>query len=345
VAGLAAGPLAADSGNSTLPTRVLGKTGERVSILAFGGGSRYLMYKAEDQALAAITRALDLGITYIDSADDYGSGHLSEQRIGKAIKGRRNGIFLVSKVTPRSGDEAKRAMELSLKALDVDHLDLLHIHQLADEDDLRTFPHLFREKREKSRAASRAARRPKKKPASARLPPKERTAIAAARTPSATRTARTAPRRRRRGASSRPTARRRNAERGEEGAAFSRQRLGVRRARPRGGDSERGKDGATRHSRSSGTYRRAGEMARAGGEEHERRRRSLLAVRRTVPQIRSANGTSGSEIHRGTPSVDARWAIVGNPSFRGDPIHPLVIRVGFIVGRDQALGMRAAELL
>src|ERR1019366_7694497 len=136
VAGLAAGPLAADSGNSTLPTRVLGKTGERVSILAFGGGSRYLMYKAEDQALAAITRALDLGVTYIDSADDYGSGHLSEQRIGKAIKGRRNGIFLVSKVTPRSGDEAKRAMELSLKALDVDHLDLLHIHQLADEDDL-----------------------------------------------------------------------------------------------------------------------------------------------------------------------------------------------------------------
>ena len=136
VAGLAAGPLAADSGNNTLPTRVLGKTGERVSILAFGGGSRYLMYKEEDQALAAITRALDLGVTYIDSADDYGSGHLSEQRIGKAIKGRRNGIFLVSKVTPRSGDEAKRAMELSLKALDVDRLDLLHIHQLADEDDL-----------------------------------------------------------------------------------------------------------------------------------------------------------------------------------------------------------------
>ena len=136
VAGLATGSLAADNGNTTLPTRVLGKTGARVSILAFGAGSRYLMYKAEDQALAAITRALDLGITYIDSADDYGSGHLSEQRIGKAIKGRRNGIFLVSKVTPRSGDEAKRAMELSLKALDVDHLDLLHIHQLADEDDL-----------------------------------------------------------------------------------------------------------------------------------------------------------------------------------------------------------------
>src|ERR1035441_4399029 len=95
VAGLATGSLAADNGNTTLPTRVLGKTGARVSILAFGGGSRYLMYKEEDQALAAITRALDLGITYIDSADDYGTGHLSEHRIGKAIKGRRNSIFLV----------------------------------------------------------------------------------------------------------------------------------------------------------------------------------------------------------------------------------------------------------
>ena len=105
LAGLAAGPLAADDGKTTLPTRVLGKTGESVSILGFGGGSRYyLAYKQEDQAFAAITRALDLGITYIDTADDYG-GHLSEQRIGKAIKGRRKGLFLVSKVTPRSGDE------------------------------------------------------------------------------------------------------------------------------------------------------------------------------------------------------------------------------------------------
>jgi hypothetical protein len=135
VAGLAASPLPADTGNTTMPTRVLGKTGVHVSILAMGGGSRFLSYKAEDQALAAIHRAIDLGITYFDSADDYG-GHLSEQRIGTAIKGRRDGVFLVSKVTPRSGDEAKRAMELTLKSLDVDHLDLLHIHQLGDEDDL-----------------------------------------------------------------------------------------------------------------------------------------------------------------------------------------------------------------
>jgi aryl-alcohol dehydrogenase-like predicted oxidoreductase len=119
-----------------MPTRLLGRTGARVSILAFGAGSRFLMYKAEDQALAAITRALDLGINYIDSADDYGRDHLSEQRVGKAIKGRRKDIFLVSKVSPRGGDEAQRSMELTLKSLNVDHLDLLHIHQLGGEDDL-----------------------------------------------------------------------------------------------------------------------------------------------------------------------------------------------------------------
>jgi len=51
---------------------VLGRTGARVSILAMGTGSRFLTYKEEDKAIEAVQRALDLGITYIDSADDYG---------------------------------------------------------------------------------------------------------------------------------------------------------------------------------------------------------------------------------------------------------------------------------
>src|SRR3954463_13970216 len=88
---------------NAIPTRTLGKTGARVSILALGGGSRYLMYKEEDAALEAATKALDAGITYIDSADDYGRDHLSERRIGKVLKGRRNGIFLAAKLTNRNG--------------------------------------------------------------------------------------------------------------------------------------------------------------------------------------------------------------------------------------------------
>ena len=134
VGSVAAASLA--SAAAPMPTRVLGKTGAKVSILAFGTGSRFLMYKEEDQALEALTKALDLGITYIDTADEYGKGHLAEQRVGKVLKGRRDGVFLATKVSPRDGDEAARSFEASLKALDLDHVDLLHIHALTTEDDL-----------------------------------------------------------------------------------------------------------------------------------------------------------------------------------------------------------------
>src|SRR4051812_1463161 len=69
---LAANSLSAAKGGSDMPTRVLGKTGVNVSILAFGSGSRYLSY-SDDDALVAVQRALDLGINYFDSADDYGN--------------------------------------------------------------------------------------------------------------------------------------------------------------------------------------------------------------------------------------------------------------------------------
>jgi uncharacterized protein len=135
-AGLTAATLAADPGKTTLPSRVLGKTGARVSILAFGTGSRFLQYKEEDKALEALTRALDQGITYIDTADEYGKGHLAEQRVGKVLKGRRDSVFLATKVSPRDGAEAAKSFEESLKALQVDRVDLLHIHALTDEEDL-----------------------------------------------------------------------------------------------------------------------------------------------------------------------------------------------------------------
>src|SRR6266446_10604558 len=135
--GLAAGVTnAAEIGKEhKLPTRVLGKTGARVSILAFGGGSRFLMYKDEDKALEAVNRALDLGITYMDTAYSYGNG-LSEERIGKVMKTRRKGIFVATKINKRPGDEAMQVLEGSLKRLQIDQFDLVHIHSLTDEDDL-----------------------------------------------------------------------------------------------------------------------------------------------------------------------------------------------------------------
>lgn len=119
-----------------MPVRILGRTGARVPAMAFGCGSRFLMYKQEDKALEAVNRAIDLGITYLDTAFGYGNGE-SETRIGKVMKTRRKEVWLATKVNKRSGDEAMRIIEGSLKRLQTDQVDLLHIHSLTDMDDLK----------------------------------------------------------------------------------------------------------------------------------------------------------------------------------------------------------------
>ena len=129
-------PQGAIGDEKSLPKRMLGKTGAHVSILAMGGGSRYLMYKKEEQALEALRKALDLGITYVDTSDDYGDNHLSERRIGKVIKDRKQKPFLATKLSNRDGRESARIVEESLAALQVQQVDLIHIHSLTSEEDL-----------------------------------------------------------------------------------------------------------------------------------------------------------------------------------------------------------------
>jgi uncharacterized protein len=134
----ALGSLAASAmvaADAPMPTRILGRTGARVSILAFGCGSRFLQYKDEAAAIAALNRALDQGITYVDTAYSYGDG-LSETRVGKVMATRRGQVWLTTKVQERSSDGAMRILEGSLKRLQTDHLDLIHIHGLTDENDL-----------------------------------------------------------------------------------------------------------------------------------------------------------------------------------------------------------------
>ncbi len=123
------------SASSKIPMRPLGKTGLNVSALAFGSGSRFMMYEQEDKALEALSKALDLGITYIDTAHNYGGGK-SEERIGKLMPQRRKDIVLATKIAARKGDDAMRQIELSLKRLQTDHLDVLHIHSLTSMEDL-----------------------------------------------------------------------------------------------------------------------------------------------------------------------------------------------------------------
>jgi uncharacterized protein len=118
-----------------LPSRTLGRTGAKVSILAFGCGSRFLMYEDEDKALAALNYAIDGGITYLDTAYAYGDGK-SETRVGKLMASRRKDVWLATKIPDRTRDTFMRRLEASLKRLQTDHVDLLHIHSLGKPDDL-----------------------------------------------------------------------------------------------------------------------------------------------------------------------------------------------------------------
>jgi uncharacterized protein len=120
---------------NALPTRTLGRTGAQVSILAFGCGSRFLMYQDEEEALAVLNHAIDQGITYLDTAYAYGDGK-SEARIGKVMATRRNDVWLATKIPDRTRDEFLRRLEGSLKRLQTDHVDLLHIHSLGRPEDL-----------------------------------------------------------------------------------------------------------------------------------------------------------------------------------------------------------------
>ncbi len=119
-----------------LPHRTLGRTGASVSILAMGCGSRFLMYPA-DQATAVLEKAVALGIDYLDTAEAYGDGE-SEARLGRFLATRRKDVFLATKVPERSRtrDAALKEVEASLKRLQTDHLDLLHLHSLGNEADL-----------------------------------------------------------------------------------------------------------------------------------------------------------------------------------------------------------------
>jgi len=121
---------------AAIPRRTLGRTGASVSILAMGCGSRFLQFPA-DQATAVLEKAVGLGINYLDTAIDYGKGE-SETRVGRFLASRRRDVFVATKVPQgaRTRDAALREVEASLKRLQTDHVDLLHLHGLGDEADL-----------------------------------------------------------------------------------------------------------------------------------------------------------------------------------------------------------------
>ena len=124
---------------SALQKRRLGKTGEMVSCIGFGAGSRYCSIPDEDAAQALLERSFALGINYFDTSASYtrrGVERLSEKRLGEFSKKRRKELFLATKFDPRDRDGALRSVETSLELLQTDYLDLIQIHSLSDLSDL-----------------------------------------------------------------------------------------------------------------------------------------------------------------------------------------------------------------
>jgi aryl-alcohol dehydrogenase-like predicted oxidoreductase len=124
---------------ATLQRRRLGKTGEMVSCIGFGCGTRFCSIESEDAAQGLLERALNLGVNYFDTASSYTRrpiARLSEKRIGEFSKNRRKEIFLATKFDPRDRDGALRSIEISLKLLQTGYLDLIQIHSLTNLADL-----------------------------------------------------------------------------------------------------------------------------------------------------------------------------------------------------------------
>jgi predicted aldo/keto reductase-like oxidoreductase len=132
-AGLAGSPAnmakAAETAGA-MPMRNLGRTGLKVSIIGLGGFHMALPEK-EDYSTKIVDRALDMGINFFDNADCYMKGR-AEVRLGKALEGRRQKIILMSKVDQRDAQGARATLELSLRHLRTDHLDIWQFHQVAN---------------------------------------------------------------------------------------------------------------------------------------------------------------------------------------------------------------------
>jgi aryl-alcohol dehydrogenase-like predicted oxidoreductase len=156
--------------------RKLGRNGPQVSALGLGCMSIGIKdvytssVRGDDEAVSLIHRALDLGITLLDTADIYGD---SERQVGKAIKGRRDRVVLATKFgfTGAVGaadrgvdgrpDYVQRACEASLKRLEVDHIDLYYLHRTDAktpiEDTVGAMAALVREGKVKHIGLSEAA--------------------------------------------------------------------------------------------------------------------------------------------------------------------------------------------
>ena len=128
-----------------METRELGKDGPQVPVMCFGawGISGIMGSIADDQAVAVAEAALDVGMTFIDTAEGYAA---SESVIGQVIRGRREDLFLATKVSgDHSPEHIADAVDDSLRAFGTDYIDLYQLHTHRPEWPIQqTMEHLVR---------------------------------------------------------------------------------------------------------------------------------------------------------------------------------------------------------
>ena len=121
------------SSNMQIPKRRLGKTGEKVSILGLGGEGVLRTEGRAEEAGVLINLAIDLGINYFDCARAYLG---SESYYGSALGERRDEIFLAGKSHARTRSGALNHLDLTLRNLKTDYLDLWQVHDVQTQDDV-----------------------------------------------------------------------------------------------------------------------------------------------------------------------------------------------------------------
>ena len=120
--------------NTQIPYRLLGSTGEMVSVIGLGG-AHIGIQADEKEGIAIIRTAIDNGINFMDNCWDYHSGQ-SEIRMGKALRdGYRRRVFLMTKVDGRDKQTAQKQIDESLKRLQTDVIDLLQFHEVIRMSD------------------------------------------------------------------------------------------------------------------------------------------------------------------------------------------------------------------
>ena len=109
-----------------LEKRSLGRTGEMLSVIGFGG--IVVMNATPSEASDAVRMAIDAGVNYFDVAPSYGDAEL---KLGPALEPYRKNVFLACKTTQRTKDGARKEMEQSLKNMRTDHFDLYQHHAVT----------------------------------------------------------------------------------------------------------------------------------------------------------------------------------------------------------------------